>query len=235
VSLALLLAAFTGGLLGSAHCGVMCGGIASAFAMQGRGTAHAVLNSLGRIGSYALAGALAGMLAGGFGAGAGWLLGWQDWAAGLRLATGIVLALIGLQVFTGIRLMRPLEAGGARLWRQVVPLTRRVAAKRSAGAAFMLGMLWGWMPCGLVYSMLLAAALSGSGLQASAMMLAFGLGTTPAVLALGLGGQSLRNRLQARGARRFAGGLVLALGAWTVAAALTAWPLAGSLYCHAIS
>lgn len=217
------IAAFTAGMVGSSHCGAMCGGIAAALGLQQRGLVFAVLTQLGRIAGYAIAGALAG----GLGAGFGQALSLDGWALGLRIATGALMGLIGLQLLTGMVLLRPVERLGFFFWKRLAPAAQRRLADRSAAGALVLGLLWGWLPCGLVYSMLLAAALSGGPLSGAAVMTAFGLGTLPAMFALSLGGRQLMQLLSRPAARRAAGVLLLLFGTWT--ALMPLWMSSGTV------
>lgn len=208
-----LLAALVAGLVGSVHCFGMCGGIAGALGMAGGGRAtFAVAYSAGRIASYAVAGAISGAV----GAGLAGAAGLGPW---LRLVMGVVLILLGLQVAINLKLLAPLEAAGARLWRGLAPVARRLVPPRHAGQALALGALWGWLPCGLVYGMLAAAAGSGSALGGATFMAVFGLGTAPAMIGLtwasGRGGTLLTARR-----RRALGWLLVAFGAWTAATPL---------------
>jgi uncharacterized protein len=208
-----LLAALLGGFIGSVHCLGMCGGIAGALGMAGAGKASfAVAYSAGRIASYMVAGAIAGAI----GAGLAGAAGLGPW---LRLLMGIVLVLLGLQVALNLKLLAPLEAAGANLWRRLAPLARRLVPPRHAGQALALGALWGWLPCGLVYGMLAAAAASGTALNGALFMAVFGLGTAPAMVGLawasGRGGSWLT-----AGRRRALGWLLVLFGAWTAATPL---------------
>lgn len=208
-----LLAAFVGGLIGSTHCFGMCGGIASALGVAGGGRpSFAIAYSAGRIASYAAAGAIAGAI----GAGLAGAAGLGPW---LRLVMGLMFVLIGLQVALNLRVLAPLEAAGARLWSRLAPLARRLIPPRHAGQALALGALWGWLPCGLVYGMLAAAAGAGNAAGGALFMAFFGLGTAPAMIGLawasGRGGQWLTARR-----KRFLGWLLVLFGAWTAATPL---------------
>lgn len=208
-----LLAALVAGLVGSVHCFGMCGGIAGALGMAGGGRASlAVSYSAGRIASYAVAGAAAGAI----GAGLAGVAGLGPW---LRLVMGVLLVILGLQVALNLKLLAPLEAAGAGLWRRLAPVARGFIPPRHAGQGFALGALWGWLPCGLVYGMLAAAAGSGSAINGAAFMAVFGLGTAPAMVGLtwasGRGGTWLT-----AGRRRALGWVLVAFGAWTAATPL---------------
>lgn len=214
-----LLAAFIAGLVGSSHCLGMCGGIAAALGMgtagpntgPGPALGRALLYNGGRIASYAIAGGLAG--------GIGFVLGQAIHAPTaivlLRVLTGAVLMAIGLQVAFNLRLLRPLETAGMHAWRRVAPLATRLMGERGLGATLLLGGLWGWMPCGLVYGMLVAAAATGEPQTGSALMAVFGLGTAPAMIATGALASRFRRLHRNPSFRRAAGLLVVALGAWT--------------------
>ena len=146
----------------------------------------------------------------------------------LRTLTGLVLIAIGLQVAFNLRLLRPLESVGMHAWRRVAPLATRLMGRRGLFATVLLGGLWGWMPCGLVYGMLVAAAGTGGPASGAALMFAFGLGTAPAMVAAGtLGAQFLRLRRHPV-FRRVAGWLVIAAGAWTILGPVVMrWMMAG--------
>ena len=214
-----LSAAFAVGIAGSVHCLAMCGGIAGALGMRASATTRAPLISasyqIGRIGSYTLAGAIVGACSG--------LI--QDLfdpdhvVLVARSLAGLVLIGVGLSVLRRWRPMAGLERLGGRLWRHAAPLARAIPPQGVVGA-ILLGMLWGWLPCGFIYSMLIFAALKGGALQAAAMMLCFGLGTAPAVLGAALAATHARRFAWARGLNTAAGWLLLAFGAITIAGPL---------------
>jgi sulfite exporter TauE/SafE len=215
-----LLAALVAGLLGSTHCLAMCGGIAGAMTMgipEERRTSWQILGyvglyNIGRVASYAIAGAIAG----GIGLWLGSMMEVAVWSQILRWATGALLVAIGLQVALNWRGLRHLEALGGRFWRRLAPLARRLMPARNPAAALALGALWGWLPCGLVYSVLVVAAVSGGPLEGSALMAAFGVGTMPAMVATGTLAGRLRRYTADRRIRRAAGMLVVAFGLWTL-------------------
>jgi uncharacterized protein len=226
-----LAAAFLVGLAGSVHCLGMCGGIAGALALSGQAR-HRVLvpllNSGGRITSYALAGALAGgiglILAGGTASGHAGHEGHGDpgglgqglgMGTLLQLVTALLFIGIGLSMLTHLTPLRFIEQAGARLWRAVQPRAARLLPAGGPAGAWFAGMLWGWLPCGLVYTMLVAAAASGSPLRGAALMLAFGLGTTAAVAGAGIAAGSGRWMQQRHRLRWPAGALLLLFGLWT--------------------
>ncbi len=215
-TLASLSAAFVVGLFGTVHCVAMCGGIAGALSTgltsgARRRTAHMLACQLGynagRLASYAVAGALAGLF--------GRLLAS---AAGLELArvllqglAGVFMLLLGLYLTGWWPLLARLELLGAHLWRRIEPVGRRLLPIRSPLGALPLGLVWGWLPCGLVYSALALAAAGGGPVEGALVMLLFGLGTLPSMLAAGLLAARVRS-ITGPGMRVAAGVLVLVLG-----------------------
>jgi sulfite exporter TauE/SafE len=214
-------AALVAGLIGSAHCFGMCGGIAGAMGMAaaqngvrgGRLGLQATLYNVGRITSYVVAGVIVGLL----GSALGDMIDLPSWSLWLRGITGLVLVLLGLQIAFGWRLLTFLERGGARLWRRLSPLAGRLLGKRGAINALGLGMLWGWLPCGLSYSMLLVAATTGSAVGGGAIMLAFGLGTLPSMIGASYAGGRIGGLPGGRRTRVIAGLLIALMGIWTAA------------------
>ncbi len=213
-------AAFVVGLLGGVHCAGMCGGIVGALTFGlpeerrtgWRGLLFQLAYSLGRIASYAVAGALAGAL--------GVLL-----AASLPVATAqrLLLGLAGLfMVALGLYLagwwsgLTRVERLGGRLWRRLEPLGRRVMPVRTPVQALALGAVWGWLPCGLVYSVLIWSMSAGGAWEGAGLMLAFGLGTLPNLLLMGLLAGWLTRWVRQPLVRRAAGALVIVFGLYTL-------------------
>jgi uncharacterized protein len=177
------LALFLVGLLGGTHCVGMCGGIVGALSLgaPARWSMHLAYNA-GRILSYVAAGALAGAL----GAASLTLEGQAPVRMLLYLLANLMLVALGLYLLGVTRALAFTERAGQHLWRHIQPLTRRFLPARSVLQAFPLGMLWGWLPCGLVYSALATALGAGSAGQGGLLMLAFGLGTLPNLLLAGI-------------------------------------------------
>jgi sulfite exporter TauE/SafE len=214
-----LLSLFLVGLLGGTHCAGMCGGIVGALSMQaaqGRAALpiHLAYN-FGRIASYVIAGAVAGTVGYAFGN----LLPVQR---GLYLFASLMLVALGFYLLGATQALAAVERGGQWLWRRVQPATRRFMPVRGPAQAFPLGMLWGWLPCGLVYSALTTALASGSALRGALAMLAFGLGTLPNLLLAGLLLARFRRFAQARATRIVSGLLVLTFGLYGLANLLRA-------------
>ena len=213
-----LVAGMVVGFLGSPHCVAMCGGIAGALSVAlpperrcgPAAVAHHAAYSAGRIASYALAGALAGALGIAFAR----LLG-DSGVIALRTAAAALLVALGLSLAGWWRGLARLEALGARLWRRIAPLAARLRPGRSPLGAFALGTLWGWLPCGLVYSALALAAATGSAAGGALLMAGFGLGTLPALLATGVLAQRLGTVASRIANRRVAGAMLIVFGLWT--------------------
>jgi uncharacterized protein len=229
---ATLLSFFLAGLLGGPHCFGMCGGIVSALGgltavrlpgqRDGGGMSPVFLQigyHAGRISSYSLAGALAG------GIGGALLL---SGSLGIRLTllalAGLMLIGMGLYLMGAPQLLLPFEKGGAALWKKLQPLSRRFVPVRRLAQAFPLGLVWGWLPCGLVYTALTSALSTGSARQGALIMLAFGLGTLPNMLLAGLFAAQVRSFLQHRALRFAAGLVVFGFGLYAL---LGVWRLAG--------
>ena len=213
-------AVFLIGLLGGTHCVAMCGGIVSALTVQTiqmpgqkrrEWPLHLAYN-LGRIGSYTLAGAAMGAI-GTVGMLFNDILPIQ---LALYVAANLMLVALGLYLTGFTRALSGVERLGQRLWARIQPLTRRFLPARSVAQAFPLGVLWGFLPCGLVYSVLATALVTGSAERGAALMLAFGLGTLPNLLLAGMLLTRLRDVVRNQAVRTGAGLVVLAFGVYGV-------------------
>lgn len=240
ISWALPLTALTTGFLGSLHCLGMCGGVSGSVALASSprpsqtfpvpvqvaasgvlpqaGARMAEANvfafNAGRIASYGIAGALAGTAGEFIG---GWAQGGViNGTTGARTAmfvfANLMIVLTGLYLMGIPQLLAPLERVGGVVWRRVAPLTRTLLPLRSPYQAALFGAIWGWIPCGMVYAMLLSAMSAGSALSGAACMLAFGAGTLPAMLAAGLAAGRLQSWTRQPRVRLAAGLMVVAIG-----------------------
>ena len=210
--LALLMA----GLLGGGHCLGMCGGIVAALSAGGQGRAPWPLllgYNTGRVASYTLVGALLGA--------AGALLlehaAFTSVRVALFVVANLVIVLMGLYIAGWSGWTARIERLGIPLWRRLQPLARKLIPVRSPQQALLVGALWGWLPCGLVYSASLSALASGSASGGALAMLAFGAGTLPNLLLMGWFATRLQVWLQKPWLRRVAGLAVVASGAWPLA------------------
>ncbi len=216
-----LLAAFVFGLLGGAHCIGMCGGIMSAltFAVPPSMRNPARLSglllgyNLGRILSYMAAGALVAALGTVIALAPATRLVLQVFAA-------IMLILMALYIADWWKGLLKVEAVGKRLWRHLEPFSRRLMPVVKVPQAMALGAIWGWLPCGLVYSMLAWSLAIADPAQGAMLMGAFGLGTLPALLATGLAARQLGALIRHRATRTLAALLIILFAVWQLFSAL---------------
>ncbi|KAB2928468.1 MAG: sulfite exporter TauE/SafE family protein [Dechloromonas sp.] len=203
------LALFLVGLLGGTHCVGMCGGIVGALSMgaPGRWSMHLAYNA-GRIASYVMAGAAAGAL----GAASLSLEGQMPVRLVLYLLANLMLVALGFYLIGVTRALAFTERAGQHLWRLLQPLTRRFLPARTVAQALPLGLLWGWLPCGLVYSALASSLTAGSAGRGALLMLLFGLGTLPNLLLAGILFSRLNEFVRRPAVRTISGLLVLGFG-----------------------
>lgn len=225
--LPVLSAALLAGLLGSAHCLGMCAGISGLFGVSAevrtlrRQLPMAIAYNAGRILTYALLGVVVATV------GSALVDAKPTLARPILLITGTVIILIGLQVAFSWRLLNPIERMGAVLWQKLSPIAKHFVPVTNVPRALGLGLLWGWLPCGLVYSVLLIAATSAQPLHGGATMVAFGIGTMPAMIMTGIGAAQLSSFMRRRGARLGLGLLIVTLGVLTIVMPVTSWLAAG--------
>jgi len=212
-----LASAFLVGLLGSLHCLGMCGGIVGALTFGLKEDIHRtpfslfpyqLLYNTGRIASYATAGALMGWV----GSQALDALTLSQARLVGRLLSGGFMVALGLYLAGWWQGLMFVEKLGAHLWRYLEPLGRHVMPVRTPGQALVLGLVWGWLPCGLVYSTLSWSLAAGSAADGALLMAAFGLGTLPMLLAMGAAARWLGHVVRQPWVRRGAGVLILLFG-----------------------
>lgn len=218
-----LLSAFLVGLLGSTHCLGMCGGIVSALTF-GLGddirrspwqlASYLLAYNAGRISSYMLAGGLVGALSAQlFGLAPPSQIRWI-----VKLVTGGFMIALGLYLAGWWPGLQRLEKWGGVVWKRIEPLGRRLLPVSHPLKALAFGLVWGWLPCGMVYAVLAWALATGSATHGAALMLAFGLGTLPMLLAVGAAAEWLRDFVRQVWVRRLAGLTVLLFGLFTILA-----------------
>lgn len=209
--------AFVVGLLSSFHCIGMCGGIMGALTFSlpvrirsnNRQSLPFLLSyNLGRVISYIVAGALFGLF------GAGMLELFSPWVGqgGPQQLAAVVMIVIGLNIAGWLPQLNLIERIGVPMWHRLEPFGRALLPVTTLPRALVYGIVWGWLPCGLVYTMLIAAAGQGSPMTGAMMMLAFGLGTLPSVILTGLLAGRMQMMANRPGFRVFAGGSVAAVG-----------------------
>lgn len=215
-----LLAAFMVGLLGSVHCIGMCGGIVSALTFslpeRKRQTTlgllpYLLLYNLGRLSSYAVIGGLFGWL--GQAASDSFTASVAGWGG---IIAGVFLVLLGLYVAGWLQALVVLERLGGFAWRAIEPLGRRMMPVRSPLQALGLGLIWGWLPCGMVYAMLPLAITAGTLPGGASVLLAFGLGTLPMLMLMGSTAEKLRQFTRRAVIRQVMGVVILLLGVYTL-------------------
>lgn len=216
-------AAFLVGLLGGVHCVGMCGGIVGALCLgledkkgdlKNTNAEQNIKNTfpyllfynLGRIGSYTLAGILMG--------GLGWLgshlFTLYSIQQGLEIFAACFMFALGLYIagwWTGLSKIE--RWGGNVIWKRLEPFGRRFMPVRSYRQALLLGVVWGWLPCGLVYSVIIWTISTQSPLEGGLLMLSFGLGTLPNLLLMGIFASTLRQFIQQPWVRQVAGIMIM--------------------------
>lgn len=213
------ITAFAVGLMGGVHCIGMCGGIVGALSFGvNTQTSTARLSLLkilmaynsGRLFSYTLMGGLMGSI--------GWLV--TNWLQihqlqlFLQLIAGVFMLLLGLYLAGWWTVLARLERLGQYFWKFIEPMGKKFLPVTSLPQALMLGMFWGWLPCGLVYSVLIWSVSAASFQQGALLMLSFGLGTLPNLLAMGVFANQLNRWVRKTRVRQLAGSIVMLFGVW---------------------
>jgi sulfite exporter TauE/SafE len=216
-----LISALLVGLFGGVHCAGMCGPIVGALSAGvdkqsgqrfGARLLFQFLYNTGRIASYTLAGALFGLL----GHVAMHSVFYNQAQTALQVIAAIFMFALGLYLAGWWFGLQRLERLGTYVWKRIEPLGRRFLPIRNGGQALVVGLIWGWLPCGMVYSALAWSMSGGSAGQGALLMLSFGLGTLPNLLGLGLLASTLQPVLNSKLARRIAGVLVMLFAVWLV-------------------
>jgi len=208
--------AFVIGLLGSGHCVVMCGGISTmlttAISDTARHKKYAIVfaYNFGRIASYSLIGALVAFTSSMAAKNIGFPV------AILKTIAGVFLILLGLYLGQWLMWLSRVERLGKNIWRHISPHTKKFIPIKNIQSAFALGALWGWLPCGLVYSTLTWALASADVINGALIMFFFGLGTLPALLSVSLGTISVKSLLTHTLFRKSAAILVVLYGFYTI-------------------
>lgn len=211
--------AFLIGLAGAGHCVAMCGGISTMLtaSIESKNKAQASLilsYNVGRILSYTVAGALAGLT----GSLAAKTLGLPIlW---LKVLAAIFIILLGLYIARWSFALNHVEKIGKHLWRYIQPYSKHFIPVKSARQSLLLGMIWGWLPCGLVYSTLTWSIASANWYSGAMIMFAFGLGTLPALLTIASGFGFVTKQLKSPFVRTLMAILLIVYGVYSLIIAL---------------
>ena len=239
------LTAFIAGLLGGVHCLGMCGGIVGALtfgikkveaspaegSLSAKGSSPAegslpaegsfstkssfpylIAYNSGRIMSYTIA----GVLVGGISMLASNLPVLHDIQFGLQIFAAFFMIALGLYIGGWWFGLRKIEKAGGVIWKRIEPISRQFIPVKSPFQAFILGSLWGWLPCGLVYTILIWSISTGSAIEGGLLMLSFGLGTLPLLLAMGVFATGLSSFIRKNWVRALAGGIIIAFGVFSL-------------------
>jgi uncharacterized protein len=212
-----LILAFVVGFFSTAHCLSMCGGIMGALTLSlpsevrggmGRFLLFVTLYNLGRMLIYVVLGVAVGFT--------GQLLGdsldgalWRQVAS---VVAAITIILIGLYLTGWVPMLRNMDRLGGAVWKRIEPVGRRLLPVRTLPAAFLAGLVWGWLPCGLVYYALILALPLGDPVMSGMFMLVFGLGTMPVMIATGVFAGGLARLGRNVRLRQVAGVVVILVG-----------------------
>lgn len=219
------IAAFLIGLLGSTHCIGMCGGIVGALTMGLPDTVrqsplkllpYLLVYNSGRLLSYAFAGLIIGLLT----ASASSFFQIGQFPVG-GIIGGLFMIALGIYIAGWFQTLTMLERLGGHFWRVIEPYGRKLMPVKTLPHAFGLGLLWGWLPCGMVYSTLAWSATSGDPIKSALLMLAFGAGTLPMLLAMGGLAEKLQHLTRNKKVRVVAGIILIAFGVLILSKALS--------------
>ncbi len=213
------ITAFIVGVLGGVHCLGMCGGVVGGltFSLETRVQTSwwkmmpfQLFYNFGRLTSYAIIGAIFGA----FGATLGSLAAFLPAQQLLQTIAGLFMIALGLYLGGWWFGLAKVERLGQGLWNKIAPLASKMTPVKHYHQAWLYGLVWGWLPCGLVYSMLIMAMTAGSALNGAALMLAFGLGTLPNLLLMGVFAFYFTRLSRMLWVKRFAGFSVIVMGIW---------------------
>lgn len=215
----ILITALLVGFLGGVHCLGMCGGVVGALTFSLEPKAQAtwwrmmpfqLAYNFGRISSYVIIGALFGFLGSSLSSLATFLPAQQV----LQVVAGLFMIALGLYLGGWWFGLVVVEKLGSSIWQRLSPYAAKFTPVKHLHQAWLYGLIWGWLPCGLVYSMLIMALSAGSAVNGGLVMLAFGLGTLPNLLLMGVFAFYFTKLSRTPWVRRFAGVSVVGMGLW---------------------
>jgi len=217
-------AAFIAGLLGGIHCVGMCGGIVGALTFgidsASQSSPHSkkqlypylLAYNSGRLLSYSFA----GLLVGGISMLATNLPVLHNIQFALQIFAAFFMIALGLYIGGWWVGLRKIEKAGGVIWKRIEPFSRKLIPVKTPFQALILGSLWGWLPCGLVYSILFWSISTGSAIEGGLLMLSFGLGTLPMLLAMGFFAAGLTSFIRKNWVKYLAGGIIISFGVFSL-------------------
>lgn len=220
------ITAFVVGVLGGVHCLGMCSGVVGGltFSLEARVQTswwkmlpYQLFYNFGRLTSYMVVGALFGFLGSALGSIAFFLPAQQV----LQAISGLFMIALGLYLGGWWFGVAKIERLGKGLWIKLAPFAKRMAAVKSYHQAWLYGLVWGWLPCGLVYSMLIMAMTAGGAFEGAGVMLAFGLGTLPNLLLMGVFAFYFTRLSRMYWVKALAGMSVIGMGVWQLYLAIS--------------
>lgn len=217
----MLFSAVLIGIAGSVHCVGMCGGVVTSFTFmlpkQVSPFPFLIAYNIGRILSYGVAGAIAGFL--------GSMVTTNSFVNSqiLPLIGGIFMVLLGLYIGKWSNLLSKVERLGRYFWHVISPLSRKLIPIKHPLYALPYGMVWGWLPCGLVYSTLTWSVSTGDPVSGFLTMVFFGIGTLPVMLAMGATAKSIKEMLAHQFVRQAVALTLCGLGLLLTAQAIHSW------------
>ena len=215
----ILLTSLIVGILGGVHCLGMCGGVVGALTFgldikiqrsRFRMMLFQLAYNLGRITSYMIIGGLFGYLGMALGSLATFLPAQQA----LQLLAGLFMIALGLYLGGWWYGVVAIEKLGQGLWTRIQPYANKLTPIKHFRQAWWYGLIWGWLPCGLVYSMLIMAMSAGGALEGALVMLAFGLGTLPNLMLMGAFAFYFTKLARKNSVRKLSGLGVISMGVW---------------------
>ncbi|KAA3640795.1 MAG: sulfite exporter TauE/SafE family protein [Proteobacteria bacterium] len=200
------------GFFSGFHCIAMCGGLCAALCHK-QNNKQVLITNLGRVTTYTLLGALfAGLVQG-----ASLSIPVVAWGFWLRMLMGVMLVLTAAALFFKnhrlLTIQKPLPG-----WSKVSKKLQQLQSKHNSAASFFKGMLWGLIPCGLLYGMLIIAATTADTFSGLRFMLFFGLGTILPLLASQWAIRSIMERGSMTFWRRTGALFILIIGLWVLMA-----------------
>ncbi|MGR5068227.1 sulfite exporter TauE/SafE family protein [Vibrio sp. PNB23_22_6] len=214
------IGAFMIGLVGAGHCIGMCGGIASLLSMSTPNHTPSSLIPLfynvGRLLSYAVIGTLVGGMVSGLSE----LSGLTQPLAWLRFIAAMFMILVALYIAKWWQGLLLIEKVGQYIWKYISPVGKKLLPLKRPIHALSFGFIWGWLPCGLVYSALTWSAVSGGAMNGGLIMLAFGLGTLPSMLTVGYGATQFKKLQKSVIFRNISALILITYGLYTAIGAM---------------